>query len=49
MTEVLDKALVEICKLQEAFHFIYLSRSFLFFDSLDFVIFHLYFSSNYYF
>jgi len=28
MIEILDKALIEVCKLQETFHFFYLDRSF---------------------
>ena len=47
--EILDKVLIKVCKSQEAFYFFYLSRSFLFFDCLDFIVFHLDFSSsNYY-
>jgi len=49
-TEILNKTLVEFYEFQEAFHFFYLGWGFLFFDYLDFIVFHLdFFSFNYYF
>ena len=40
MVKVLDKVLVEVCKPQEAFYFLYFHRSFLFLDYLDLVVLH---------
>ena len=49
VTEILYKVLIEVYKFQKAFHFFYLGKGFLLFDYLDFIVFHLNFSSsNYY-
>ena len=50
MTEILNKALIEVCKFQETFYLFYLGRNFSISDCLNYVVFHLdFFFSNYYF